>query len=493
MNRKIIRPSRLIPPLLAGVSLGLFAAGCSSTEADPNGSGGAAASGGAAMGTGSTGPGTGGGPIGTGGDGGVIACEPACASGQLCSQGTCTDSCSAPLSQCGTTCVNTQTTALHCGSCEVSCSAGESCVTGMCKAPTTEPVSCDDVTDACPFEAGLTHNCVKRFALGINYAWHDFGADFGGLSQWALPGVAADSATYAAELADMSANGAKVVRWWMFPDFRGDGVEFDAAGDPSGLSATAQADILAALDLAEAQGVDLVLTIFSFDNFRPTRMEGDIEILGMTPMVKDAARRAKLVANVVKKAAEVAATSPNVHRLLGWDVINEPEWAVSPAAGAPNGGDFTPNEELTPVTLAEMKALINESIVALKATTPNAQVSVGWAAAKWAWAFSDVTGVDFHQPHIYGWVDKYWPYTSTPTSLGYGGKPTVMGEFYLMAMPFLSDDTPDQMATFNEVVSSWYDNGYAGAWSWQYNENASDLGLVKEIATTKGCSVDYEQ
>ncbi len=413
-------------------------------------------------------------------------CNMACTDGLVCSLGNCSDSCALDLTECGTSCVDLLSDAAHCGGCTLACSPSEICDEGECTA-TSQPTSCEQVTDACPVTAGLTHACVSRFALGINYAWNNFGADFGGLSAWGQNGVSAASADVAADLNHMGANGAKVVRWWMFPDFRGDGVVFDGAGDPSGLSTTAKTDILTALDLAEAAGVELVLTIFSFDNFRPTRSEGEVQIRGMSPMVTDAGRRAKLVSNVVTQIAQTAATSPNLHRLLGWDIINEPEWAVSAEAGAPPSNQFEPNSELSAVTLSQMKALINESAAALKAATPGAQVSVGWAAAKWAWAFSDVTAVDFHQPHIYGWVNTYWPYTSTPAALGYTGKPTVMGEYYLTAMPF------ENSTTFNQIVTSWFDNGYAGAWSWQYNENASNIGLIKTFADAKGCSVDYEQ
>lgn len=415
-------------------------------------------------------------------------CGNVCALGLVCSAGVCADACEEGLTVCGASCVDPLVDSTNCGACGVTCNAGTTCVLGACEGEMVDPdppVDCEDVSDSCPFEGGLTHLCQTRFSLGINYAWRDFAADFGGLAAWALGGVSQNSAAYAAELADMSENGAQTVRWWMFPDFRSDGVTFDANDNPTGLSAGAVSDIQAALDLAEAEDVYIVFTIFSFDNFRPTRSEAEVLVRGMSPMVRDVSRRAALIENVVRPVAEAAAASENAHRLLGWDVINEPEWAVSPAGGAPSGGEFTPNEELDAITLAEMKALINESAAVLKEVTPGAQVSVGWAAAKWSWAFSDVTAVDFHQPHIYAWVNDYWPYTSSPSALGYTGKPTVMGEFFLANMPF------DTGPTYSDIVTSWYGNGYAGAWSWQYNENAANLGLTKTFADAEGCSVRF--
>lgn len=345
---------------------------------------------------------------------------------------------------------------------------------------------CED--DTCPFESGISNGCTQRFALGVNYAWHDFGADFGGLEQWSLGGITAQRTTIGTELADMKANGVSVVRWWMFPDFRGDGVEFDAEGNPVGLSAKAVQDIQTSLELAAEHDLYIVLTLFSFDNFRPSRTEGDVEVPGMTPMVTDPTRRAKLIESVVRPAALAAAQAPHASRLLGWDVINEPEWAIQESGL--DDQDFTPNEELDAVPLDDMKALINESLTALDEVTPDALLSVGWAAAKWAWAFQDIVTVDFHQPHIYGWVNTYWPYTESPADLGYTGKPTVMGEFYMLDMPFAEDaDTP-----FATIVESWYGNGYAGAWAWSYtdmNSGPEHLPLIKAFADNKGCPVAF--
>jgi hypothetical protein len=209
-------------------------------------------------------------------------------------------------------------------------------------------------------------------------------------------------------------------------------------------------------------------------------------IRGMAPMVSSATRRKKLVDGVVRPLAHAAATSPDADRLLGWDIINEPEWAVAATGNAPGGQDFTPNTELTTVSLADMKALISESAAALKQEFPASLTSAGWAAAKWAWAFSDVT-LDFDEPHIYGWVDQYWPYTKSPAELGYTKRPVVMGEFFLASMPF--SDGGDN-ASIAQILESFWDDGYAGAWPWQYNEQPGST-LMQSFASTKGCAAGF--
>lgn len=354
-------------------------------------------------------------------------------------------------------------------------------------------LDCAGTTDACPMTTGLSYACKQRFALGINYAWRNFGADFGGLEAWSLAGPSQAPDKYNADLARMRANGSSVVRWWMFPDLRGDGIETDADGNPTGITETAIADIQKALELAQRNDLYVVFTLFSFDAFRKSRTESKVEIPGLTPIVTDAARRAKLIDNVVRPVAKAVADSTYSTRMLGWDVINEPEWAIK-ATGS-HDQDFSPNSELDAVPLDDMKALINESLDALKEVTPKALRSVGWAAAKWSWAFTDITNVDFNQPHIYGWVNDYWPYTTAPADLGYkNDRPVVMGEFYLLPGPF-DKATP----TFSEIMKSWHGNGYAGAWAWDFYSGcgpstptvAVDLRLIKQFADDKGCGVSF--
>ncbi len=365
----------------------------------------------------------------------------------------------------------------------------------MADAGEAPPLSCEAApADECAF-GGLVHACKDRFALGINYAWRDFATDFGGLEAWSLGGISGNPDIYNSDLSNMKANGASVIRWWMFPDFRGDGVLLDEEGVPTGISEGAIADIQLALELAQRNDLYLVPTIFSFDNFRPDRMEGtDVDVVGISDLVSSQDGRAALIDHVVTPIAQAVADSPYASRVLGWDVINEPEWAIAPAGHDPASEDFTPNDELTPVSLEDMKAFINGSLSALGTITPHALRSVGWAAAKWAWAFEDVTDIEFNQPHIYSWVNAYWPYTTPPDELGYPDRPVVMGEFYLLDGPFDSADP-----SFETVMNSWYESGYAGAWPWQYFDGCVarpgteglDLNMIGSFATDKGCSVSY--
>jgi hypothetical protein len=59
-------------------------------------------------------------------------CNTKCASGKVCSAGSCTISCSAGQNNCGGSCINTQTSSQHCGKCNNPCSSGQTCQNGKC-------------------------------------------------------------------------------------------------------------------------------------------------------------------------------------------------------------------------------------------------------------------------------------------------------------------------------------------------------------------------
>ncbi|MBK7584963.1 MAG: hypothetical protein IPI67_32835 [Myxococcales bacterium] len=336
--------------------------------------------------------------------------------------------------------------------------------------------------DTCPApNGGVTWNCKQRFLYGINYAWKDFAGDFGGISAWNIKGVAGQAGAHQTALSDMRAHGVSVVRWWMFPDFRGDGVLFDGSETPTGLGGTTLADIAKALELAEQADVYLMLTVFSFDNFKPSESVSGIWTPGITPIVKNASKRQALLDKVVRPVAKAVAASPYAKRVIAWDVINEPEWAMT---GSDPYGDpaFEADSTLAPVSFTEMQIFISETVAVLRSES-QAMVTVGGAAAKWAKAWSKV-GLDFYQLHIYDWVDKYWPHTNLASSYGLD-KPIVMGELPpgpLNGVPYAS------------VVKSFWDNGYAGAMPWMYDgASAAELSAVKAFADTHTCETDYTQ
>jgi hypothetical protein len=336
-------------------------------------------------------------------------------------------------------------------------------------------------TDQCPAPSGgLEWACKYRFMYGINYAWHSFAADFGGIPQWNQPGVSAAASVHSTKLADMKAHGVSVIRWWVMPDFRSAAVTFDASDNPTGLGGTAIADLQKALELAQQHDVYLMLCLFSFDGFRPTGDEAGIRVRGLRPIAVDAAKRKMLMDNVVRPFARAAEASPHKSRLVAWDVINEPEWAMT--GPSPYGDEaYDPSAELESVTHAQMETFVKDTIVALRAES-RAMVTVGGAAMKWKKAWSR-TDVDFYQFHIYDWVNMYWPYNRSPADYMVNDKPVVMGEFPVAGLT---------AANYGNLLSSFYATGYSGAMGWHYAEaTPQQMDAVKAFADSHPCETKY--
>ncbi len=332
-------------------------------------------------------------------------------------------------------------------------------------------------TDKCPASAGgISWGCKRRFLYGLNYAWLHFGGDFGGIRAFNQGGVAAEAPAHAANLQQMASRGAHTVRWWVFPDFRGDGVTFDATDTPTGLGPTAVADLQKALELADQAGVHVALCLFSFDGFRPTADMAGVHIRGLAPIVRDPGKRAALLERVVRPLARAAQASPHAERLVAWDVINEPEWAMTgPSPYGDMAYDPTPGLEALPH--AEMEGFVRDVSTALRAES-RALVTVGGAAPKWAHAWTGV-GVDFYQWHYYDWIQRYWPYTTPPAQYGLD-RPILIGEFPLGE---LVAGLP-----FEAVIAGFYGEGYAGGWGWQFVEaTAAQLADVAAFGAAHPC------
>lgn len=349
------------------------------------------------------------------------------------------------------------------------------------------PIECDP---GCEGPAGgVDLGCGPRFMYGINYAWLNFGGDFGGNLGYRQGGVVEHAALHEANLSLMREHEIRFVRWWLFPDFRGDGVVFSADDVPLGLYRATIPDVLRALELAARTDVHLMLTLFSFDGFRPSGTQGGHWTPSLQPIVLDRDLRRALLENVVRPIAAAVEASPYRDRMPAWDVINEPEWAIH---GMNDLGDepYTPNDELASVSHAEMELFLAEVIAVLREES-SAQITVGGSAMKWrnAWTRLDL---DFYQFHIYDWINRFWPYDRSPDEYGVGDRPVVMGEFPPQGLS-------NGQIPYSALLESWNDDGYAGALSWDFNGlvdprtggvDFDALEQIRLVGESMGCGIE---
>lgn len=295
------------------------------------------------------------------------------------------------------------------------------------------------------------------FIYGVNYAWSqgNFARDFGGVAAWGGGGVKQNKPQRLAELQDMKDHGVSVVRWWVFPALWGDGVAKADDGTPLGLTDRAVEDLEAALDIARQVDILIQPTLFSFDNFGKDKDIGPyVKHFSMAPLLADSERRALLINNVVLPFVRAVSASPNADRVMSWDVINEPEWALMDIDPYSDPA-FDPHPALDCVAFADMEAFVQKAVAVIRHEHP-APVTVGGAAVKWAKAWSNCD-LDFYTFHLYDWVNEHYPHDRTPASYGITDKPAVIGEFPLRGLR----DVP-----YETLVTNLHVNGWAGAMGW---------------------------
>lgn len=350
--------------------------------------------------------------------------------------------------------------------------------------PPTDAQDCSQVVDECPVAGGVTWQCKKRFVHGVNYAWHNFSGDFGGIPAWGQAGVSEVSADVDKELVDMKTNGSGVVRWWILPDFRGAGVSFDGSGTPTGLGGTFEKDLLKALELADKNDIYLMLTIFSFDAFKPTHDVNGISVRSIQPMILDSKKRQALLEKVIRPMAKIAESSPYKKRLMTWELINEPEWAISGASKYGDSGFDCNGTTLQCLTHEQMESFLADITKVLRSES-KALISVGGAALKWknAWTHLDL---DYYQYHFYDWVNQYYPYTKSTKDWGLTDKPVVMGEYPLNGISGANATT---------LISSWYSKGFAGSLGWSVTDASFNWSgnrqAIKGYADKNSCQIRF--
>ncbi len=307
-------------------------------------------------------------------------------------------------------------------------------------------------------------NGQPYFLLGADYPWVNYGNDFGS-NAWGSYGVHSGG-SYASDFADMKSKAVHVARWWVFADGRA-GMNFASDGTPLGVQPVVYADLSQALTIAQQNNIYLDLVLFDVSLLAQPTYVGGVQMGGHADLLTNPAKRSALVNNVIAPLAKRFGSNPMV---ISWELMNEPEWAISdlprPAF----------NQNYTPVTMSQFWAFGSAASQIIHLSTTQ-DVTVGSAALKWNQVWTDAfaiekglptLGLDFYQTHYYQWMDccstiddpdlgttTWSPLTQPVSALGLD-KPIVVGEIH----------TPTGSA--GPQLDAILANGYAGAWAWSY-------------------------
>jgi hypothetical protein len=303
---------------------------------------------------------------------------------------------------------------------------------------------------------------------GANIPWNDFGEDFGTSSY--------NGTWFNNAFAAMHASGLNAARIWLHCDGRATPT-FNANGDVTGISSTLVSNLQDMLNKANANGIKVYLSLWSFDLFNNNHAS----------LVSNTAYTTDYVNNALNPILAGIGTYP---ALAVIEIINEPEWGVS----------ITPNTTTQSVTLAQMQAFVKTLTTAIHAKAKGVYVTVGSASIKWSTANGkDATvgdwwaglGLDSRDVHYYSWMVgsgyDYNPFQSGHTPSYYGWTvPGVIGEYPATSTsPYTA---PGQM------MGSAFNNGFAGSMPWSYagvdnNGSFADFSAAAEYFSSNNSYV----
>lgn len=294
-----------------------------------------------------------------------------------------------------------------------------------------------------PMDRLVVHD-RPSFWAGVNYPWKT-GQDFG-TGGWGHSGVS-DATTYQevdVDFANMAAQGVRVVKWRVFNDGRYS-PEFDADGRVTGLDERFFPDLDAALEIATRHDIYLVLTLFSSGFWTADCTSSDVRLGGHAATLQDARKRRTLIDNAIVPLLEHLARSD---RVLGYEVIAEPEWGVQEL--------HQEEDARIRVPLSVVRDFVQEAVRAVHLhTRALATVESNRFTNMHAW---QGLGLDYYSYSWYDWLEPYEPLAMPAASAGLD-RPVVLGEFPAGGSTYYN--LPD---VFDLALA----NGSAGAFAWSY-------------------------
>lgn len=294
-------------------------------------------------------------------------------------------------------------------------------------------------------------NNSNYFPLGANYAWQDWDNDFSD-NGW-------DSrfATIKSTFDDMSLRGVHSVRWWVFCNMWASPLfsSSDGKGLCTGLPTNWVLHMKQAADYANSKSMKIYFTFTSFDVAKTNNSwyHGSI--------IDDPQVRKSFIDNAVKPVVQGLSDNPGV---MGWDIVNEPEWMVSTADGG------NPGESIVGFPLTTMRSFVKDMVNCVHAYAKQ-PVSVGSASMKWLGAQYDFwsgLGLDFYDFHWYDWATPWFNPLTTPASSLKLDKPVMIGE--MMPDTLNSSLKMSQQQVLEGIVK----NGYSGYLLWAWTDSSTN-------------------
>jgi hypothetical protein len=270
-----------------------------------------------------------------------------------------------------------------------------------------------------------------------------------------------------------AAVGGRVIRWW----FHTNGTVtpgYDSSGMAKPLTSAAMSDLVKLVNAAHTAGVALNISLWSFDMLQGgENITTALRTNNQNLLTVDANRNA-YVNNVLIPVVNALKGNPGVY---SYEIFNEPEGMTTQHGWTQaNGG--------TEVDQKYIQKTVNVLASAIHTTDPNARVTSG---AQTFGTCSNATGgtnlysnsaltaaggmangtLDYYEVHYYTSNGSSVSCFTHPASNWKLDKNLVMGEFWAVTTDGVNG---------SDLYTNLYNNGYNGAWAWNYTTNDDNGG-----------------
>jgi cellulase (glycosyl hydrolase family 5) len=295
------------------------------------------------------------------------------------------------------------------------------------------------------------------FVLGVNYPWNNYGHDFGETPAWSHDGVGNPSmgARIRQDFSWLKSNGIHSVRWFLFADGRAS-PEFDSDGNVTGLDEHFFQDMDTALAIAEENGISIIFVLFDYLLCQEARIDNGVQLGGHASLITQPSMRQSMIVHALKPMLERYGQHPAI---AGWDVMNEPEGAMTIV-----GGNWIDGA----VAAEDMQAFVREVVTAIHRDARQ-PVTLGSSSRGMLSNWTEA-GLDFYQFHYYDPMETEYPLETTCASLDLD-KPCIVGE-----IP--TKNTKQPVRKYLDIV---IENGYAGAFLWSLKGVDESSGLEEAL------------
>lgn len=330
-------------------------------------------------------------------------------------------------------------------------------------------------------------DCEELFLSGANLAWVDFASDIGKFNVNDPTIIYPPNLnTFNTYFSGIKAAGGNSVRWWLHTDASYT-PEIEYSGNVTGLSAALTNQevidqIIDVLDVAWDNELYVNISLFSFDilSSDTDRPNTSINLAGNKSFLESPTNIQSYIDNVLTPMVMALKDHP---ALVSWEIFNEPE-------GMSEEFGWTQNQAGLATSMANIQMVVNKLAGAIHDVDPDALVTNGaWSMLvntdidlNYSYAeefqknyYSDaeliaaggaVNGIlDFYQVHYYDWQHVNISPFHHPASYWQLDKPIMLGEFHAAEVQTIATDNGYLVDGAYEFL---YDQGYFGAWGWQW-------------------------